>query len=145
MGTEEQTRQLNNVLPPRVQKIWVQAVDATSRAYDLTALNLGDVYNAPHSIYVYLTMRAEGGDVYFGFDSVNTDTIDDTAAITAGTTPSSTNFTTTSCWVIPNGQTVRMRILRNVDKYLYLKTSTGTAKCRIYASSHPSTSAVSVA
>lgn len=135
--SEEATRQSDNIVPPRT-KVWVQLVDSTSRVYDLTAQNLGTTYDASHTTYVFLTIQADGADIYYCFDNVNSRTLDETAATAAGGAPS---FPTTACLKCPDGQERSYRIQRNLDLYLYLKTSTGTGRARIYASSQPSASA----
>lgn len=134
-----ETEQAMNVVPPRLGKVAAQAVDATSRVYDLTALALGGAtWRSGVKDFLYLTIQADGADIYYALDSVNTGTINDTAATAAG---SPMAFGTTAPVVIKNGLSAEVRIARDVDRYLLLKTATGTATARIYASSQPTPAA----
>jgi hypothetical protein len=124
------TEQADNVTPP--VSVWAQTVDATSRAYDLTGLALGgDTYSSVRADYIYLTIQADGADLYVAFGVDNSKTIAQATAVAAGGTPA---FATTSCMKIPDSQERCYRINRAVDKFLYLKGS-GAGTARIYASS----------
>lgn len=134
-----ETEQAMNVTPPRLGKVATQAVDSTSRVYDLTALALGDAtWKDGVKDFLYLTIKADGADIYFVLGPNNGGTINDTAAVAAG---SPMAFAATSCDLIKNGDRAELRIARDVDRYLYLKTASGTAIARIYASSQPTPAA----
>ncbi len=132
------TAQSDNVVPGRIGSIWPQAVDATSRPYNISLLPFGGkaLVNSNEIDHIYLTMTADGGDVYFAFGSV-TGTVDDTAGNAAGVALTATTMSvgTTFAQKIPNGTTVSLRIERRLDKWLMLKTSAGTATLRVNASS----------
>ncbi len=118
------------------------AVDATSRPYNIALLPLGGQATVntvnPGNDHVFVTMHADGGDIYYFFDSA-TATVDDTAKITAGTAASATSMSaaTTACAKLLSGTSIDLRINRRDDKWLVVKTSTSTAILRMYASSQP--------
>lgn len=79
----------------------------------------------------FLTLHADGGDVYVAFNSADAGAIDDTA----------TGYGVTICQRIPSGQDRSWRI-PGVDspdatayQWLIHKTASGTAKLRLYISS----------
>lgn len=124
-----------NEVPPRKSAVIALGVDTTARAYDITGLALGGYTppgsnTAPKWTSVYL--QADGGAVYVVFDSTNTVTLDDTAKIAAGGTMA---FANTYGALIPSGASVKVRINRKDDKYLHIKTASGTAVLRMWASS----------
>lgn len=135
-----ETEQAMNVVPPRLDKVAAQAVDSTSRAYDITALALGGATWKPGvKDFLYLTIQADGADVYYALDSVNTGTISDTASTAAGSTMA---FGATAPALIKNGAAAEVRVARDVDRFLLLKCAGGsTAIARIYASSQPTPAA----
>ena len=123
-----------NAVPPRKGAEVTIAVDSTGRAYNISKLALGGYTpngENVRSVYCNLQLTADGGDVYIQFDSTNTVTLDDTAAHAAGT--ELVVFANTYCAKIPSGATVPVRIDRKIDKYMHIKTSTGTAKLRFHA------------
>lgn len=135
------TSQSDNISPPRRGAYLVQAVDTTARPYQLALLPLGGkpITNANQADHVYLTLGADGGDVYLYFSSVTASDLDDTAANAAGTPWTATTMSgnTTYCEKIASGTVRDFRIERSVDRWIVLKTSTGTANLRFYASSQP--------
>jgi hypothetical protein len=135
---EEQ--QAMNVVPARLGFVAAQAVDATSRRYDLTGLALGGATWKPGvKDFLYLTIQADGGDVYYATNSTNAGTIDDTASTAAGSTMA---FGATAPVLIKNGAAAEVRVARDVDRFLLLKCPSGsTAIARIYASSEPTPAA----
>lgn len=139
MTTSNLLDQFCNDLPPRVTAVVAQAVDATSRHYDLTVLQLVDeaLTVAPGGQVkneVRLLVQAESNSVYVAFYSDGTKTIDDTNINTAGTAwTKSPSSTASAPAVIPAGTSRVFRIDRQVDKQIYLKCSgTNTATARIY-------------
>ena len=141
MAATEATGQSDNIVPPRLGKIVAQAVDATARPYDLTALALGAAFhNDGTDEYIYVDLHAEGNDIYFQFNSATSAVLDDTIAVAAGGTMA---FANTSPMRLVAGTTFPMRIQRNVDKFLILKCKAAqTATLRMYASSQPTPSAL---
>jgi len=119
----------DRITPPN--DVWAQTLDTTSRAYDITVLSVhGHAFVAGQPDRVWVTIQADGADVYFAFDDASR-TIAEGTAVAAGGTPA---FADTSCCVVPDGQERSYEITRNRHKFLMLKGSAaGTA--RIYFSS----------
>lgn len=110
-------------VPAQVTQMAI-AVTTTSTVQDLSGIS---AIGRGH----FITLQADGGDVYIAFNKVNGGTIDNTA----------TGVGTGICQRIPSGQDRTYR-LPNVDspndtayQYLLHKTSTGTATLRISISS----------
>lgn len=125
-----------NITPPRRGQVVALSVDATARAYDLTGLALGSA-NAPQVSpkreEVFVTLVSWGTTVWYHFSPTNDASIDDTAAIAAG---SPLAFANTYGEPLGDGATVDLRIDRNVDKYLVVKAASGaTGKLYIRPSS----------
>lgn len=139
--TIEATRQADNILPPRRSAIIALAIDSTARAYDMSVLTLaGNTFSSTQKgVRLYLTMQADGGAVYFQLSSSNSATLSDTASITAG---SALAFANTYGAKIESGGSVDVRIDRLDDRYLVVKTASGTATLRFWASSQPSASSM---
>lgn len=101
-------------------------ITAVSTAFDL------NTYISAWRRGHFLTLHADGGDVYLAFDKVNTATVD--PAIT-------TAKAVTVCWKIPSGQDRTYRLppvdSPNATAYQYIiaRTSAGTATLRGYISS----------
>lgn len=130
-------QQAANVVPPRRGSIVALGIDATARPYDLTALAFGgDSYNEKTQTHVFLTLQNEGTDpVYYALLSATANDLDDTAKIAAGGTLA---FANPHAAVIQGGQMHRVRIQKDVDKFLEVKcAATKTSTLRIYASSSP--------
>lgn len=124
-----------NVVPPRRGAVLALSVDTTARAYDLTGLSFGAAYNANDAVdSIYLTLQAQSGDVFFYFGTATSSDMDNTAVIAAGGTLA---FANTYCAWLPQNASVDLRIVKTQDKFLVVKTSTGTATLRFYASSQP--------
>lgn len=127
--------QASNVAPPRRGAVIALGIDATARAYDLQTLALGgftpDAANASQ-VYVFLTLHAEGGDVYYHLSDTNNADVSDTAKVTAG---NALAFANTYGGRIPQNGEVSIRINRKQDKYLVVKASSGAPILRFYASS----------
>jgi hypothetical protein len=119
--------------PPRKGAVLALTIDSTARAYDLTALDLGGfAFSVGRRNEVFLTLFADGGDVYYYFASDNTATVDDTAVVAAGGTLAYANG---YAMKLPSGAAHSVRINRATDKYLQVKTSAGSATLRLFASS----------
>lgn len=119
----------DRITPPR--RIWAQAVDATSRAYDLTGLTVhGHRWCSGESDSVWVTIQAETADVFCAFDDVSR-TLDASITVAAGGTPA---YADTSCIRIPAGSERAFEIRRATHKFLMLLGST-TGIARIYFSS----------
>lgn len=126
-----------DIQPPRIGFIIVQAVDGTSRGYDLTQIQLQDesigAKNGLTRNEVYLTMEnADASNaVYFAFDSApvaNAVVIDDTAVNAVNTTGAMV-FTANGCAPLQPLGARDERINRSIDKTLILKCASGkTAK-----------------
>lgn len=131
-NAEEQSA---NVQPPRRGATLALTVDSTARAYSLTSLALGGFTPDPGNkrrAEVYLTLFADGGDVYYHLADTNTVNLDDTAVIAAGGTLA---FANTYAFKLPSGAAHSFRIDRSQDTYLHVKTSAGSATLRFFASS----------
>lgn len=139
--TIEATRQADNILPPRRSGIIALAIDSTARAYDLSVITMGGstFSSTQKGQRVYLTLQADGGAVYFHLSSASATTLSDTATIAAGGTIAYAN---TYGAKIESGGSMDIRIDRLDDRYLVVKTASGTATLRFWASSQPSMSAM---
>lgn len=137
-----ETEQAMNVVPGRLGKVATIGVDATSRRYSLVAAALtfgGATWKDGVKDFIYLTIQADGGDVYYATNDTDAGTIDDTATTAAGGTLA---FVATAPVLIKNGAREEIRIARDVDRYLLLKCPSGsTAIARIFASSQPTPAA----
>ena len=142
------TAQADNIMPPRLFRaadgsptaphpsgVLVQAVDGTSRAYNIALLPLGGKAVLGGVDHVYLTLQAQTADIFFAFSNA-TGTIDDTGVNTAGTALSATTMTTTMPFRLIAGSEKDICIERNTDTWLILKCAgAATATLRMYASS----------
>jgi len=137
MAFTEAQDQFFNLVGPRRGKVLAVAVDATARAYDLTALAFGDdPYQAVKAQFCDITVQADGNDIFFYFDSATGSALSDTAVVSAGGTAA---FADTYAAKIDSGTFQTFRIRRNLDKFIQVKCASGkTATLRLYASSHPS-------
>ncbi len=127
--------QAANIAPPRRGAVIALGVDTTARPYDISALALGGY--TPHNAnnrqeYVFLTLQADGGDVYFHFASATASDLDNAAAIAAG---GAIAFANTYGAKIPVNTEQTLRIDRTQDKFLIIETASGTATLRFWASS----------
>ena len=129
------TEQASNIAPPRRGAVIALGVDATARPYDLNELAFGGFTpkgaNNQQS-FVYLTLEADGGDVFYYFTDATHSDLDDGAEITAGSTMA---FANTYCAKIKEDSLHEVRINRGVDRWLVVKCSSGTATLRFWASS----------
>lgn len=132
----QSTDQADNRTPARTGKVVCISVDATSRAYDLTGLELGQIATGKKEV-IYLDIAADGANVYYAF-GVTAPTVDNTAAMAA--VAATAVFTASACDVIFANTKEAVRIHRsgaNADNFVSFKTSAGTATVRIRASSEP--------
>lgn len=117
--------------PPRRSAVLAITLDATARAYDLSALDFGGfATSGGRRNQVFITIFADGADIFFYFAADNTVTLD-TTAIAAGGAVAYSNVHAAK---IASGQSLRMRISRDADKFLHVKGS-GAGTMRIWASS----------
>lgn len=130
--TQEATRQADNVVPPRKGACAAIVLDATSRSYDLSLVDLGAAYSRGGELYIRLF--SETATTYFFMSPANSGTVDETAAVAAAGTMA---FTANACSIIPAGTEREIRINRTTDRYLFVKGS-GAGYLRISASSQPS-------
>lgn len=120
-----------DVSPPRRSAVLAITLDATARAYDLTALDIGGFSpSGGRRNEVFVTIFADGADIFFYFAADNTVTLD-TTAIAAGGAVAYSNVYAAK---IATGTSLRMRIARDKDKFLHVKGS-GAGTMRIWASS----------
>lgn len=124
-----------DIQPPRVGQVIALAIDATARAYDLTALAFnGEPWHAVVAQTLYLTMRNDSAatSIYFQFGVTNTAVLDPAAVVAAG---GALVYANTYGDFIPAGGVVNVRIHRDQDKFMVVRTASGTATLRFYASS----------
>jgi hypothetical protein len=133
--TDRATSQADNIVPPRKGATWAVDVDSTARRYLLTALTLGRKYEPGRRDDIYVTLQADGADVFFVFSDSSTVTLDDTAAQAAGNADAA--FAATYGAKIVSGTESHYRISRALDQYIHIKTSSGTGVLRMWASSEP--------
>lgn len=130
--------QASDFLAPEVDKILAITVDATSRQYDLSLIDLGtpgaDVGGTGGARSIFVTILADGADVYWALDDTAGRTISESTVIAAGAAPA---FGVGQCWKCPSGSEQSRRVDRTRMRYLYLKGS-GAGTARIMASSFAS-------
>ncbi len=132
------TMQADNIVPARLGSIWVQTVDNTARPYNIGILPFGGkaIVNTNQPDHVYLSMYADGGDVYYQFTNATSATLDPAATNAAGVALTATTMSASGamCGIIPNGSTLDVRIERSKDTWLVLYSTTGPL-LRVFASS----------
>lgn len=136
------TSQSDNIVPPRRGEILAQAVDSTARAYNLALLPIGGkaIVNSKQTDHIYVTIEADGADIYFQFASSSTPAnLDNTASNAAGTAWTATTMSANTSYAakIASGTIRDFRIERSKDQWLIVKTASGTGTLRLYASSQP--------
>jgi hypothetical protein len=130
--TDRATSQADNVVPARRGKIIALTVDTTARSYDLTALALSKPFVSTQDDTVYITMVCDSADVYYAFHSATASDLSDTSAVAAGAALAYNNAYAAR---LVKDTTLDTRINRRVDKFLQVKTASGTAILRFWASS----------
>lgn len=126
--------------PPRRGLVLAITTDTTGRAYDLSALDIGNDGTPPLSPgdqprTVLLFMQADTNDVYFHFSPDSTVTLDNTAAVAAG---AAAVYSTTYGALLRVGTLAAFRINRQTDRYLVIKAATAGV-IRVWAASADST------
>jgi hypothetical protein len=129
--------------PPRRGTVWAVSVDSTARVYDLSALDLGNDGDAPNGAgdrprTVDICLQCETADVYFYFSSASATNLDNTAA-QAATSAAAAAQTTHGAVLKSGNMQAGYRINRTTDRYLVVKTASGTATLRLWAASSDST------
>lgn len=118
----DQEQQAAYIIGPHINKVSVLALTTTTAGLDLSAAaELGPDVDAGK----YLTLRADGADVYYFMNSSNAGTAD--PAATSGAD---------RCYLLPNGQTESF-IPRAGFHCVRARASTGTGYLRMYISSKP--------
>lgn len=121
------------VAPAISAEMLVIAVDATSREYDISLCNLIADFTKHPAARAYVTFTADGADVYYTTSAASGKTVDDTAALTAGNPVA--GFTANGAAIIKDGSNESIVYDRTQNRYLQIKTASGTAKLRIRLSS----------
>lgn len=126
--------QAANALPPRRGAVLALAIDSTARPYALASLDLAGYTQgtSPNQQHVFVTLQAITADVWFYFSSATASDLDHAAAISAG---SALAYANTYGWRLPQNEERSFRLNRNLDRFLIVKTATGTATLLIAASS----------
>lgn len=153
---EYSVQQASNIRPPRAGEILALSVDATSRGYDISALTWNGVplTKLSNNNKYYLSMQCEGaGDVYFALDraAAGTNSIDDTAAIAAGSPlvlPAASSFSSAPDYIrtfasavypahlVAGLPPIDVRIDHLIDRTIIVKCASGkTATLRFWPSS----------
>lgn len=138
MATTSEAEQHDaNIQAPRRGEIMAQAVDATARAIDMKLLSFnGQPFNASQKEYVFVTLTNESATttVYYYFSQTNDTTgMDPAAVVSAGGAPS---LRTSDPWPLYPLQKEPVHLQRDLDKFLIVRTASGTATLRIGTSSH---------
>lgn len=123
-----------NPIPPRRANGFALTVDGTVRVYDTKDLPFGGTATwdeAGTGKALYLTLHADGGDMYFRFHSDNTNDMVTATVIAAGGTLSLQNAFAQK---LPSGAFADIRFDRVLDRFLSI---TGTGTLRLHASSQP--------
>ena len=137
MSESESTRQAWNVQPPTGSATPGEGVTCLSTSTTASTVDLFNSSGLPNKGYFnrYLTITAEGADIYFLFDMSSSTTIDPT--VSHGTSVSSATTTVVPA-LLKDGVSVSVRLDPNTHRYLHLKASSGTPLVRIYPSSEKS-------
>lgn len=131
MSAPEVLNQLANPIPPRRGNGFALTVDGTVRVYDISSIAFSGstTFKGSADKGQYLTLHADGGDIYFRFQSVSTaDMVTATVISAGGTIALSDAF----AQKLPSGAFADVRIDRLEDKYLSV---TGSGTLRVHASS----------
>jgi hypothetical protein len=138
MGFSISEEQAAYVSPPRRGEIIALTVDTTARAYDLSALSLAGFTPEGDSrmrAEVWLTLEADGADLYFQLSDGSSTALDPATVIAAGGALAYSNAYGAK---LKDGIPKECRIDRSRDTHIVLRTSSGTATIRFWASSNPS-------
>lgn len=134
MAEKDAAFQFFNDLPPRDGGCVALAATSTVAHQDMTALTLFKAFDKNKNDSVFVTMIADGCDIYVNFSA-------------AGTTPALSTTETSQAsgvpFLLPQGLPFSFRVIKLVDEVLSYITATGkTGTLRLYASSHISQSGV---
>ena len=127
-------RQYANVLPARRGQCLVIETSSTATAYALANLELAGFApkEGKENRHVYVTLTALEQACWYHFSPVTAADLSDTAEVAVGGSPAYAN-TMGAC--IPAGTSVRIRIDRQRDKFLVLKTASTGGQLALHASS----------
>jgi len=131
MNSDEALQQAADFLPPRRGAVLAITLDTTARPYDISGLTADGVSSLERGHDVYITIQAEGADVFYYFSSATASDLSKTAAITAGAAAAYDN---THPARIVVDQQAHHRLNRAVDKWLILQGS-AAGIARLYFSS----------
>ena len=134
MGSNAEA-QAANVQPPRRGQIFAVSVSATATAYNLGGLAMSGATpeaSAARRNELYIAIQADGGAIYYYFHSATASDLDDTAKASVG---GAVAYANTYGVLLPASAVHEIRIDRSRDKFLVLKTASGTAIARIWATS----------
>lgn len=137
MSESESTRQAWNVLPPTGSATPGQGVTCLSTTTTASTVDLFDANGVPYKGFFnrYVTITADGADVYFLFSNASGTTISQTVSHGSSLTSATTTAVPA---ILKDGVSVSVRLDPNTHRYLHLKASSGTPVVRIYPSSQPS-------
>lgn len=134
--TSEAEQQDANIQPPRRGQVIAQDVSATAFPIDMTKLAFnGQTWNGAQQEFLYLTLVNESATttIYYYFQPAATPLTGDPAVInTAATQPA---FVDTSMWPLLPLQKESIRLRRDVDKFMVVRTASGNATLRLTSSS----------
>ena len=125
--------------PPRRGLILAVTVDSTARAYDLSALDLGNDGQPPvtpgdRPRFVDLFMSADTNDVYFQFaPDTSVVSLDNAGTVAAGGSPVVTNAM--GALLKAASLPIYFRINRQTDRYIIVKAASTAGTLRIWAAS----------
>lgn len=133
MDSESQRLVANIQAARRGQGVAV-TVDTTARAYDLTVLSWnGQGWKAYADEALYLDLQNDGANpIYFYFSPTNTVDLVDSTIQAAGSTLALVNAVPK---ILRAAQDAPVELERDIDKFLIVKSTTGTTVLRIFPSS----------
>jgi hypothetical protein len=131
----EATRQVNNVIAPVASATPGAGVMCITTAITAAAVDLYDSNGNPRpDLYCrYLTLMADGDDIYVAFSATDAPAIDKTAG---GATVALGSLATIP-WLLKNGVPQRVRLPYTSLRYLHTQAAANTPKLRILPSSQP--------
>ncbi len=126
--------QADNVTPPTASSTPGVGVSCFSCSTTADTVDLYAADDRPYTGYFerYLSITADGGDIYVLFDDDSTNGIDQTVA--HATSPVSATAETVP-WLIKDGSIQSFRLDLDTHRYMHKKAVSGTPKLRIYPSS----------
>lgn len=136
MSNSEAAVQAENITPPTASATPGVGVSCFSCS---TSADTVDLYQADDKPYLgyfdrYISLMADGGDIYILFDDDSTNGIDQTVA--HATSPASATAETVP-FLLKDGVEKPYRLTLGMHRYLHKKASSGTPKLRITPSSPP--------